>query len=74
MYIFDFVGIDDEEKIRRAAEREGRRTRRRRAREVPGAPKHVEGMSSDDEISQQDMLNFDKEREQIETGYILKKY
>ncbi|XP_019869938.2 PAX3- and PAX7-binding protein 1 [Aethina tumida] len=60
-------GIDDEEKIRRAAEREGRRTRRRRAREVPGAPKHVEGMSSDDEISQQDMLNFDKEREQIET-------
>ncbi|RZC39690.1 PAX3- and PAX7-binding protein 1 [Asbolus verrucosus] len=59
-------GPEDEEKIRRAAEREGRRTRRRRAREIGGQPKHVEGMSSDDEISQQDMLNFDKEREQIE--------
>lgn len=58
---------EDEEKIRRAAEREGRRTRRRRAREIGGQPKHVEGMSSDDEISQQDMLNFDKEREQLET-------
>ncbi|XP_044266326.1 PAX3- and PAX7-binding protein 1 [Tribolium madens] len=57
---------EDEEKIRRAAEREGRRTRRRRAREIGGQPKHVEGMSSDDEISQQDMLNFDKEREQLE--------
>lgn len=60
-------GPEEEEKIRRAAEREGRRTRRRRAREAPGQPKHVEGMSSDDEISQQDILNFDKEREQIET-------
>ncbi|CAH0558279.1 unnamed protein product [Brassicogethes aeneus] len=60
-------GPDDEEKTRRAAEREGRRTRRRRARETPGAPKHVEGMSSDDEISQQDELNFAKEREQIES-------
>lgn len=36
-------GPEDEEKQRRAAEREGRRTRRRRAREVPGLPKHVEG-------------------------------
>ncbi|CAH1369280.1 hypothetical protein MTP99_010743 [Tenebrio molitor] len=60
-------GPEDEEKIRRAAEREGRRTRRRRAREIGGQPKHVEGMSSDDEISQQDVLNFDKEREQIES-------
>ncbi|EFA04029.1 PAX3- and PAX7-binding protein 1 [Tribolium castaneum] len=57
---------EDEEKVRRAAEREGRRTRRRRAREIGGQPKHVEGMSSDDEISQQDMLNFDKEREQLD--------
>lgn len=59
-------GNEDEEKVRRAAEREGRRTRRRRAREVPGQPRHVEGMSSDDEVPQQDMLTFDKEREQIE--------
>ena len=57
---------EDEEKMRRAVEREGRRTRRRRAREAAGEPKHVEGMSSDDEIPQQDMLNFDKEKEAIE--------
>lgn len=60
-------GAEDEEKIRRAAEREGRRSRRRRAREQQGQPRHVEGMSSDDEITQQDMLSFDKEREQIES-------
>ncbi|KAJ8978174.1 hypothetical protein NQ317_009662 [Molorchus minor] len=60
-------GLELEEKQRRAAEREGRRTRRRRARETPGQPKHVEGMSSDDEISQQDILNFDKEKEQIDS-------
>lgn len=35
--------LETEEKQRRAAEREGRRTRRRRAREQPGQPKHVEG-------------------------------
>lgn len=78
--------FETEEKQRRAAEREGRRTRRRRAREIPGQPKHYEGlffifnkiiwiihyynillgMSSDDEIPQQDMLSFDKEREQIQ--------
>ncbi|KAB0798165.1 hypothetical protein PPYR_09158 [Photinus pyralis] len=57
---------EDEEKVRRAAEREGRRTRRRRAREQQGQPRHVEGMSSDDEITQQDTLNFDKEREQLD--------
>ncbi|XP_072388932.1 PAX3- and PAX7-binding protein 1 [Diabrotica undecimpunctata] len=60
-------GLEDEEKQRRAAEREGRRTRRRRTRESAGVPKHVEGMSSDDEISQQDNLVFDKEREQIQS-------
>lgn len=36
--------LEAEEKQRRAAEREGRRTRRRRAREAPGQPKHVEGI------------------------------
>nr|XP_023020543.1 PAX3- and PAX7-binding protein 1 [Leptinotarsa decemlineata]XP_023020544.1 PAX3- and PAX7-binding protein 1 [Leptinotarsa decemlineata] len=60
-------GREEEEKQQRAAEREGRRIRRRRAREVPGQPKHVEGMSSDDEISPQDSLHFDKEKEQIQT-------
>lgn len=37
-------GMEMEEKQRRAAEREGRRTRRRRARETTGQPKHVEGL------------------------------
>lgn len=62
-------GPEDEEKIRRAAEREGRRTRRRRAREAPNTQnitRHVEGMSSDDEMSPQDLLIFDKERQEIE--------
>jgi len=60
---------EDEEKVRRAAEREGRRSRRRRARELtanPGVAKHVEGMSSDEEMSQQDSLFFDKEKQEIE--------
>ncbi len=42
---------DDEERIRRAAEREGRRTRRRRTREKLNMNEaHNDGMSSDDEI------------------------
>ncbi|XP_066143774.1 PAX3- and PAX7-binding protein 1 [Euwallacea fornicatus] len=60
---------EDEEKVRRAAEREGRRSRRRRAREMtatPGGAKHVEGMSSDEEMSQQDLLFFDKEKQEVE--------
>ncbi|KAL3281217.1 hypothetical protein HHI36_004431 [Cryptolaemus montrouzieri] len=58
---------DNEVKMRRAAEREGRRTRRRRARELADqGTKHVEGMSSDEEISQQEAMNFDKEQDQIE--------
>ncbi|XP_030765367.1 PAX3- and PAX7-binding protein 1 isoform X2 [Sitophilus oryzae] len=62
-------GPEDEEKVRRAAEREGRRTRRRRARELPNTQniaKHVEGMSSDEEMSQQDLLFFDKEKQEID--------
>lgn len=79
-------GPEHEEKVRRAAEREGRRLRRRRAREQvsvnflfsltlkvtslfcvqQGQPKHVEGMSSDEEITQHDALNTDAEREQLE--------
>ena len=42
---------EDEERIRRAAEREGRRTRRRRDREkLNKSEKHNDGMSSDDEV------------------------
>lgn len=43
--------IEDEERIRRAAEREGRRTRRRRDREkLNKSENHNDGMSSDDEV------------------------
>lgn len=35
--------FESEEKQRRAAEREGRRTRRRRLREISVQPKHYEG-------------------------------
>lgn len=42
---------DEEERVRRAAEREGRRTRRRRDREkIDIKNTHMDGMSSDDEI------------------------
>uniref|UniRef100_A0A1Q3G350 Putative transcriptional regulator binding to the gc-rich sequence n=1 Tax=Culex tarsalis TaxID=7177 RepID=A0A1Q3G350_CULTA len=43
---------DDPERIRRAAEREGRRTRRRRDREKnEQSTSHLDGMSSDDEVA-----------------------
>lgn len=43
---------DEEDRIRRAAEREGRRTRRRRDREkIDIKNTHMDGMSSDDEIA-----------------------
>lgn len=54
------TGPEEEARVRRAAEREGRRNRRRRAREqavqqlAQLPPKHLEGMSSDDEIPDQD--------------------
>lgn len=42
---------EDEERVRRAAEREGRRTRRRRDRErMNMSETHNDGMSSDDEV------------------------
>ena len=41
--------LNDEFRIRRAAEREGRRTRRRREREKRGDTKHHNGTSTDDE-------------------------
>ncbi|XP_039437366.1 PAX3- and PAX7-binding protein 1 [Culex pipiens pallens] len=43
---------DDPDRIRRAAEREGRRTRRRRDREKnEQSTSHLDGMSSDDEVA-----------------------
>lgn len=52
--------MDDEEQVRRAADREGRRTRRRQIRErIDINNTHLDGMSSDDEIHQdRDTLNF----------------
>lgn len=45
--------------MRRATEREGRRARRRRARELaPVLPRHMDGMSSDDEVTEQQNLVF----------------
>ncbi|XP_059612366.1 PAX3- and PAX7-binding protein 1 isoform X2 [Phlebotomus argentipes] len=50
---------EDEEHIRRAAEREGRRTRRRRDRERSNMNEsHLNGMSSDDEISDHDLSQY----------------
>ena len=52
-------GLEDDARIRRATEREGRRARRRRARELtPTLPKHIDGMSSDDEVTEQQNLAF----------------
>lgn len=43
--------LDDEDRVRRAADREGRRTRRRQIRErIDINNVHLDGMSSDDEI------------------------
>lgn len=63
-------GTEDEARVRRAAEREGRRSRRRRAREAPGHPKHIEGMSSDDEVPDQETLMFQSQKGAITVLYI----
>lgn len=54
---------EDEERVRRAAEREGRRTRRRRDREKLSMNEaHNDGMSSDDEVPD---IDFNQYQEQI---------
>lgn len=54
---------EDEERVRRAAEREGRRTRRRRDRErVNMSETHNDGMSSDDEVPDVELVMY---REQL---------
>lgn len=45
-------------RARRVAEREGRRTRRRRVRELRDSIHHVEGMSSDDEMTELEVTAF----------------
>lgn len=52
-------GPEVEAHVRRATEREGRRARRRRMRELAlNMPKHIDGMSSDDEVTEQQNLAF----------------
>lgn len=52
-------GPEIEARIRRTTEREGRRARRRRGRELnPSLSKHIDGMSSDDEVTEQQNLAF----------------
>ena len=61
-------GPEDDARIRRATEREGRRARRRRTRELASLlHKHIDGMSSDDEITEQQNLVFRQNKAKIET-------
>ncbi|XP_054271583.1 PAX3- and PAX7-binding protein 1-like [Macrosteles quadrilineatus] len=61
------VAKRDEMQTRRAAEREGRRIRRMKAREAKGTQKHIEGMSSDDEVTEMETAMFRSQREQVQT-------
>ncbi|XP_014239886.1 PAX3- and PAX7-binding protein 1 [Cimex lectularius] len=56
----------DEAQVRRIAEREGRRIRRQRARELKGIVTHVDGMSSDEEITETEIVTARAQREVIE--------
>ncbi|CAL1280131.1 unnamed protein product [Larinioides sclopetarius] len=67
-YLSEKNNCTDEAKLRRAAEREGRRMRRRKKRErqsISGSIKHQDGMSSDDEESDIDIIQFKAARENI---------
>lgn len=58
---------EDSARVRRTAEREGRRARRRRARELNSVlTKHLDGMSSDDEVTEQQNLIFKQVKNDIE--------
>lgn len=58
--------VDDEERVRRAAEREGRRTRRRRDRERANLlESHLDGMSSDDEVPDQEDAQYKAQIQEV---------
>ncbi|XP_013784934.1 PAX3- and PAX7-binding protein 1-like [Limulus polyphemus] len=62
----DKPNIFDETKLLRKAEREGRRMRRRKARESKySASPHYEGMSSDDEEPETELVVFNKQKEAV---------
>lgn len=58
---------EEEAHARRAAEREGRRTRRRRAREMKSGStvRHVDGMSSDDEMTELEATAFRNQKGKV---------
>ncbi|XP_053692746.1 PAX3- and PAX7-binding protein 1 [Sabethes cyaneus] len=57
---------DDPDRVRRAAEREGRRTRRRRDREKnETADSHLDGMSSDDEVADIEIQQYQTSLKEI---------
>jgi GC-rich sequence DNA-binding factor len=59
---------DDEERVRRAAEREGRRNRRRRNREKLNMNEaHNDGMSSDDEVPDNESSQYRESLAQIKS-------
>jgi GC-rich sequence DNA-binding factor len=63
---------EDEERVRRAAEREGRRTRRRRYREKTNFNEsHYEGMSSDDEVPDIELKQYKESLAQIKQEAML---
>jgi GC-rich sequence DNA-binding factor len=63
---------EDEERVRRAAEREGRRTRRRRNREKMNMNEaHNDGMSSDDEVPDVEFNQFKEQLAQIHSDAML---
>lgn len=59
-------GERDEAQVRRVAEREGRRIRRQRVRELKGIQGHMEGMSSDEEVTEAEAVNMRNQRDIIE--------
>lgn len=62
---------EEDERIRRAAEREGRRTRRRRNRERDDVNnKHLDGMSSDDEIADQDAAQYKNQLSKTSPAFV----
>lgn len=52
----------DEAQVRRVAEREGRRIRRQRVREIKGIVSHIDGMSSDEEITETEIITARTQR------------
>jgi GC-rich sequence DNA-binding factor len=57
--------VQEEARAHRVAEREGRRTRRRQARQQAGRVRHNDGASSDDELPGKEQAVVDKARREV---------